>query len=158
MTLPPLRIEAKTVLGKTPIVSCDEGEKIYPLIKNALKEGRKVQLSVRGLDLSGLFFDTAICKLYGDFDEETVDNNVEVVGIREVDSITFSAMKKVRKLYYYDRTAFDERMRNVDPDLDGTKEFSQDYDMGDDIFAPGGGRWISDDSDDADGDINWEDE
>jgi hypothetical protein len=157
MTLPPLRIDAKAVLGKTPIVSCDEGEKIYPLIKTALKEGRKVELSVKGLDLNGLFFDTAICKLYGDFDEETVDNNVEVVDIQDVDGITYRAMKKVRKLYYYNRPAFDRRMSLVDPDLDCSKDFAEGFDVGDDMYAPGSGRWISDDDEDE-GDINWEDE
>jgi hypothetical protein len=156
MTLPPLRIDAKAILKKN-IVGCYDGEKIYPLIKAALKEGRKVQLSVKGLVLSGWFFDTAVCKLYGDFDAETVDNNVEVVDIEEVDGITYRDMKKVRKLYYYDRPAFDRRMSLVDPDLDGTKDIPDYYDVGDDIFAPGGFKLISDGSDDEDGDINWED-
>jgi hypothetical protein len=157
MTLPPLRIEAKAILQKT-IVGVNEGEKIYPLIKAALREGRKVQLSVKGLDLNGLFFDTAICKLYGDFDEETVDNNVEVVDMQDVDGITYRAMKEVRKLYYYDRPAFDRRMSLVDPDLDCSKDFSEDYDVGDDMYAPGIGRWISEEEEDEESDINWEDE
>jgi hypothetical protein len=105
-----------------------------------------------------LFFDTAICKLYGDFDAETVDDNVEVVDIRKVDTYSLNDMKEVRKLYYYNRPAFDLRMSSVDPDLDCSVDFSEDYDVGDDMYAPGLGRWISDDDEDGDGDINWEDE
>jgi hypothetical protein len=161
--LPPLRIDAKAVLGKT-IAGGVEGEKLYPLIKNALQKGRKVALSVKGLDLSGWFFDDAICRLYGDFDADTVDNNVEVVDIRKVDTYSLNDMKEVRKLYYYNRPAFDELMSAGDPDLDCSKDFSDDFIVGDDIYAPGRGRWADEDeddedfSDDEDDDFNDEDE
>jgi hypothetical protein len=117
-----------------------------------------VQLSVKGLDVDGWFFDTAICMLYGDFDEETVDNNVEVVDTREVDCITLRDMKRVRRLYYYNRPMFDELMRIGDPDLDCSVDFVEGYDVGDDMYAPGSGRWISDDNGDEGEDFNREGE
>jgi hypothetical protein len=158
-TLPLLRIDAKAVLGKTTTVSRSEGEKIYPLIKAALREGRKVQLSVKGLNLSGWFFDTAICMLYGDFDQDTVDNNVEVVDIPETDNITLRNMKRIRRLYYYHRPLFDERMRISDPDLDCSKD-SAGYCVSDsgDIYAPGFRPFVYYDEDDQEKDFNGEDE
>jgi hypothetical protein len=146
--LPPLQINARDYL-EDEFAGGEEGEIIYPFIKIALAQGRKVQLSVKGLDLSGWFFDDAICRLYGDFSEETVDNNVEVVDIEEVDYITLRDMKEVRKLYYYDRTAFDKRMSSVDPDLDCSKDSAGHFVMdSDDIYAPGNSRFVYDDEED----------
>jgi hypothetical protein len=54
-------------------------------------------------------------------------------------------MIEVRKLYYYNRPAFDERMSNVDPDLLGLdEEFDPDFVFdGSDPYDPAvKGRWI----------------
>jgi hypothetical protein len=141
--LPPVKINARDLLHDE-FASDDEGELLYPIIKNAILQGRKVQLSVKNLDLDGGFFDTAICKLYGDFDEITVDQNVEVVDIDEVDYFALRDMKEVRKLYYYNRTAFDQRMKNIDPELNCNEDLSEEFVLDtDDIYAPGKkGRWI----------------
>jgi hypothetical protein len=141
-TLPPVIINAKEFLGET-IVGHEEGRKIYPLVKKALQQGRKVIISVKGLDLYGGFFDKAICQAYGDFPEDTVDQHVQVVDIEEVDTYTLEDMIEVRKLYYYNREAFDERMRNVDPELGFDEEFDPDFVLDGDPYDPATkGRWI----------------
>jgi hypothetical protein len=127
----PVRIAARDYL-KNKFVSIEDGKKIYPLIRTALKEGCKVELSVKGIEVNGWFFDAAICSLYGEFPEKTVDENVEVVDILDVDRITLRDMKEVRKLYYYNREAFDERMSNVDPILDCSEDFDEEAAMFDD--------------------------
>jgi hypothetical protein len=97
--------------------SVDEGKRIYPFVKQALDEGRNVQLSVKGIEMDGSFFDYAICQLYGEFSEEFVDSHVEVVDIDHVDTITLDEMKQMRKYYYYDRELYDRIVRNIDPIL-----------------------------------------
>jgi hypothetical protein len=66
------------------------------------------------LDVYRSFFDAAICKLYGDFSEETVDNDVEVV-MDPRDFYELQDIKKIRKLFYYHRETFDQRMREFSP-------------------------------------------
>jgi hypothetical protein len=144
-----LKINAFDVIGQKQASNL-EGEKIYPLIKNALDHGKKVQLSVKGLDLDSTFFDEAVCRLYGDFPEATVDNNVEIVDIRKVDTYGLRDVRKKRKLYFYDRPEYDAQVRwlrewasREDPSL-----LCEDFDP--DFIPPAGdayatrqhGQWI----------------
>jgi hypothetical protein len=96
----PLVINAKDILGEK-IVTDEEGEKIYPIIRNALLQGRKVQISVKG---DGGFFDAAICTLYTDFPPEIVDQ-VEVVDIRKVDTHELRDIKKNAQILLLQSTA-----------------------------------------------------
>jgi hypothetical protein len=98
-------------------VTIEEGEMFYHIFKKALQQGRKVQFSVKGLELDGVFFDKAICKLYGDFPQDVVDNNIEVVDIEEVDLIGLEDMKEMRQYYYYDRPFYDKLIAGIDPIL-----------------------------------------
>jgi hypothetical protein len=107
----PLVINAFDVIGKEWVSDMD-GEKIYLLIKDALKQGKKVRLSLKGVKMmNGTFFDEAVCRLYGDFPESTVDNDVEIVDVRKVDSYELRDYKKLRKLYFYDRPEYEALMR-----------------------------------------------
>lgn len=115
-TMTPLRINAIEYLNDK-WASVEEGKKIYPMIKKALDKGQKVQLSVKGLDVDGRFFDKAICTLYGDFSEEFVDSHVDVVDIAHVDTIGLEDMKEMRKLYYYERPLYDKIIKGIDPIL-----------------------------------------
>jgi hypothetical protein len=139
-----VRINAKDYLTNRYVGDAD-GLKIYPLIRSALLSGRRVILSVKGLEVFGGFWDTTVCIAYGEFPESTVDNDIEIVDVKEVELISLKDMKKMRKLYYYNRAEFDKRMRNRDPELlCDENEFDEDFVPGEgDRYAPGNlGRWI----------------
>jgi hypothetical protein len=110
----PVYINAKDYLKNKYVWDAD-GEKIYPMVREGLAQGRKVIISIKGLNVNGGFWDTAVCKAYGEFQEELVDENIEVVDGDEVDMIYLKDMKDIRKLYYYDRELYDEIVNNVDP-------------------------------------------
>jgi hypothetical protein len=114
--MPPVRINAIEHL-EDEFASVDEGKKIYPLLKQALEQGRKVRLSVKGLDLDGHFFDGAICTLYGDFSADFVDSHIEVVDVLDEDVATLRDMRKMRKYYYFDRPFYDKLISKIDPIL-----------------------------------------
>jgi hypothetical protein len=114
--LSPLRINAIDYV-EDKWVTIEEGEMFYHIFKKALQQGRKVQFSVKGLELDGVFFDKAICKLYGDFPQAMVDNNIEVVDIEKVDLTELEEMKEMRQYYYYDRPFYDKLIAGIDPIL-----------------------------------------
>jgi hypothetical protein len=125
----PLVINAKDYMT-SKFVADDEGEIIYPMIRNALLQGRKVQLSVKDLQVNGGFFDTAICTLYGEFPPEIVDQ-IEVVDIKKVDTYGLKEIKEMRKYYYYDRVFYDKLISGLDPILGYNEplyDFSDDED------------------------------
>jgi hypothetical protein len=147
-SLSPVRISVRDILQKDR-TSIRDGESIYVLLKSLLHAGCRVELSLKGIDVDAWFFDEAICRLYGDFPESVVDG-IEIVDMRKVDTWELRDAKELRKLYYYDRPAFDERMRlnrewlrEEDPSLLG-EDCDADFvpDPGD-PEAPGTyGRWI----------------
>jgi hypothetical protein len=110
----PVYINASDYLKNKYIWDAD-GEKIYPMVREGLAQGRKVILSVKGLNVNGGFWDTAYCKAYGEFPQELVEENIEVVDVEKVDLISLEDLKEMRKLYYYDRALYDEIVNNVDP-------------------------------------------
>jgi hypothetical protein len=129
--LSPLRINAIDHV-EDKWVTIEEGEMFYHIFKKALQQGRKVQFSVKGLELDGFFFDKSICQLYGDFPQEVVDSNIEVVDIEEVDQISLRDMKRMRQYYYYDRAFYDEIIAGIDPILG----FNEDDDDDDEETSP----------------------
>jgi hypothetical protein len=128
ITLPLVRINAIEHL-EDEFASVDEGKKIYPLLKQALEQGRKVRLSVKGLDLDGHFFDGAICTLYGDFSADFVDSHIEVVDVLDEDIATLRDMREMRKYYYYDRAFYDEIVNDIDPILGYNDGFIRDNEI-----------------------------
>jgi hypothetical protein len=109
--LPPLRINAIDYV-KNEWITLEEGQMFCQIFKEALlRQERKVQFSVKGLELGALFFDEAICKLYGDFPQEVVD-------IEKVDLIGLEDMKEMHRLYYFNRPLSDKIISNIDPILE----------------------------------------
>jgi hypothetical protein len=132
----PLYINASDYL-KNKYVWDGDGEKIYPMVREGLTQGRKVILSVKGLRVNGGFWDTAYCKAYGEFPQDVVEQNIEVVDIDDVDLIDLEGAKDIRKLYYYDRETYDEIVNNVDPIIGYDEPMSDDFVfIGTDKHAP----------------------
>jgi hypothetical protein len=136
----PMYINAKDYL-KNKFVGDPDGEKIYPLVREGLAQGRKVIISVKDLCVYGGFWDTAVCKAYGEFKEEVVDKNIHIADAEDVDLLGLEDMKDIRKLYYYDRETFDEIMDNIDPSLQ-----INDEDLNDDLVFTGTDKYAPYDS------------
>lgn len=146
-----VKISVRDVLQKER-TAIKDGEKVYLLIKDALRKGHKVQLSFKDIRVYTRFFDEAICRLYGDFPEETVDNDVEILDLPKYHLPGLRETKKLRKTYYYNRPKFDELVRQTREynlrhgyPVDDPEERHPDFvpDPGD-PYAPGHyGRWIN---------------
>lgn len=64
-------IHIASVVGGNLCIASDDGERVYDAIVAALKKGRKVRLSFKGVeDLTSAFLNTAVGQLYGEFKEE----------------------------------------------------------------------------------------
>jgi hypothetical protein len=92
-----------------------KGKKSILLLGKLSSREEKFNSRLRGWISTDLFFDAAICKLYGDFSEETVDNDVEVVDMDPRDFYELQDIKKIRKLFYYHRETFNQRVREFSP-------------------------------------------
>jgi hypothetical protein len=120
-----------SVIGE-PFVCDDEGMKLYPILKRALSQGRKVTLSIAGLHIIGGFFDESIGKLYGDFPEERVDAGVKVVDGHDGDACLLKDAIRWAKKYYYHRDAYDRiqaRYAELNKEMYGADFYDDDPDI-----------------------------
>jgi mRNA-degrading endonuclease HigB of HigAB toxin-antitoxin module len=135
----PLSINVKEVIDNT-YASDEEGKKIYPLVKQALSEGRKVVISVKGLSLKvdGGFFDQAVCQAYGDFEEAFVDSHIEVVDFAGAQKVFLDDAREISKMYFYAREHYDawmERCKQID--VAGGWDVDEDDFVPDDVILTG---------------------
>jgi hypothetical protein len=107
------------VLGKFPTpkwkkvyVSDNDGKLIFPLVKHALDNNTKVEISFKDLDPTQGFVDKAIGGLYGYYPMEFVDNNIEVTGLNDLSEYVLESTLRIVKLYHYHRDRYDRIMED----------------------------------------------
>lgn len=101
-------ILTKNIIG-TLCVSADDGQSLYELIVKNIKLGQPVNVSFSGVDtLISAFLNASIGQLYGEFDEQTIN---EFVRISDMEADDFELLQRVidnAKLYFQNRRSFDE--------------------------------------------------
>lgn len=74
------KINIVSIIKNNVCVAPEDGEKVFEVISKALQEGKKVEISFKGIeDLTSLFLNIAIGKLYGKFKDEVLRENLSVV-------------------------------------------------------------------------------
>jgi hypothetical protein len=118
-----VRINVTETLGKYPkpgrkkfVAYEEEGKQIFPLIKQALDNNCKVTLSCQDVDPTQGFVDEAIGMLYGHYNMEFVDNNLEIVGVDELGQYSIDSTLRLSKLYHYHRNVYDRLMKQFAED------------------------------------------
>jgi hypothetical protein len=114
-----VRINVTETLGKYPkpgrkkfVAYEEEGKQIFPLIKQALDNNCKVTLSCQDVDPTQGFVDEAIGMLYGCYNMEFVDNNLEIVGVDSRGQYSIDGTLRLAKLYHYHRDIYDRVMED----------------------------------------------
>lgn len=72
------KIILSKILNGGICVAADDGKKVYEVIYNALKDGKKVEISFYGVTrMTTAFLNAAVGQMYGDFSEEFIKSHLE---------------------------------------------------------------------------------
>lgn len=110
------KILTKNIIG-TLCVSADDGQRLYELIVDNIKNDQPVNVSFSGVDtLISAFLNASIGQLYGEFDEEQIQKYVQ---ISDMEADDFELLQRVidnAKLYFQNRRSFDEAWDSQEDD------------------------------------------
>ena len=101
------KINIVSIIKNNVCVAPEDGEKVFQVILKALHEGKKVEISFKGIeDLTTLFLNVAIGKLYSEFRDEELKEKLSVVDASAQDLETLRRSVERAKEYHKDPTRF----------------------------------------------------
>jgi len=96
-------INVYAIVGDSFCVAADDGEKVFEHIRQAITQGKKAVISFLNVEmLTSAFLNTAVGKLYGEFDEATLKNTLSVKDISNEDKVLLKRVIDTAKSYYKD--------------------------------------------------------
>ena len=103
-----------SIVGDSFCVAAEDGEKVFEVIREALKKNMRVELSFLNVDMmTSAFLNTAIGKLYKEFDEEKIKNSLKVSDITDEDKLLLKRVIDTAKLYYKDPKRFEKSVEDI---------------------------------------------
>lgn len=111
------KVNVFNVINSSFCISPEDGQKIYGLIVNALKERKDVQLSFLNITMViTAFLNEAIGVLYKDFSQEIIDN-IEFIDISDdLKEAFYASLDKVKTgapIYYSHQKALDDAASSI---------------------------------------------
>ncbi len=111
------KINVFNVINSSYCIAPEDGQKIYGLIVNALKNEKNVQLSFLNITMViTAFLNEAIGVLYKDFSQETIDN-IEITDISDdLKESFFASLDKVKSgapIYYSHQKELDDATNHI---------------------------------------------
>lgn len=101
------KINIVSTIGNNICIAAEDGEKIYTVIQKALHEGKRVEISFKGIeDLTSLFLNAAIGQLYNEFKENELKERLSVVDATSQDLETLKRSVERAKEYFKDPERF----------------------------------------------------
>ncbi len=95
-------------------VEAKDGEKVYPLIKQAINEDFQVKLIFSDIKtLTTAFLNTAIGQIYGEFSEEEVKAHMSVGEISNAQAITLKRVIDTAKQFYNNPDALQNSINDI---------------------------------------------
>jgi non-homologous end joining protein Ku len=89
------------IVGSSFCVASDDGEKVYKLIRKAMKQGSGVALSFMNITImSPTFLNVAIGQLYGVFSEEEIRAKLTVKEMEPDDLFLLKRVVETAKAYF----------------------------------------------------------
>lgn len=95
-------------------VEASDGEKVYPIIKQAITNNKDVTLNFSDINtLTTAFLNTAIGQIYGEFSEEKVKTHLSVAEITNAQAITLKRVIDTAKQFYNNPDALQNRIDEI---------------------------------------------
>jgi Icc-related predicted phosphoesterase len=107
-------ISVYAIVHKEFCLSSDDGNEVFRRLSKVMGEGFVTILSFDKIKImTSAFLNAAIGKLYGEFDEEKIQNHLRVEGADEGDMALIEHVKKFARLYYKDRESHQQLLDEI---------------------------------------------
>ena len=71
------------VVGSAHCTSSEDGQKVYQLIQKALREGKRITLSFKNVEIfTSAFLNSAIGQLYNEFSELDIKDHIAIADVK----------------------------------------------------------------------------
>ena len=109
-----IELNVFAIVGDPFCVAAEDGEKVFNQIKMGFKEKKNIILSFQNVEmLTSAFLNTAVGKLYGDYDEKIIKQYLSVKEITDTDKLLLKRVIDTAKAYYKDPDQFEESIRKI---------------------------------------------
>ncbi|MCD6115558.1 STAS-like domain-containing protein [bacterium] len=109
-----IKINVYAITGDSFCVAAEDGEKVFNQIKKGVLEGKNIDVSFLNVDmLTSAFLNTAIGKLYGEFDENKIKETLSVSDISEEDRLLLKRVVDTAKSYYKNPDQFENSIKEI---------------------------------------------
>lgn len=97
------------ITGTEYCISSDDGDKVYDVVSEALKEGKRMNISFSGVeDLNSAFLNAAFGRLYnGDFTEEQLSSSLLPVDADPTDLVLLKRVVERAKEFFRDPVTYE---------------------------------------------------
>lgn len=110
----PISISVYKVVGSPYCVASGDGEKVFELLENGLREGKSVVLSFRNVTaLTSAFLNAAVGQLYGVLPESRIPELLSVEDMAPDDEDLLRRVVETAKEYFKDPDWFDAAAREA---------------------------------------------
>lgn len=109
-----IKLSIYAITGDSFCVAAEDGEKVFEKIKKAIDNEMSVEISFLNVEmLTTAFLNTAIGKLYDEFDEVKIKNNLSVSDISDEDKLRLKRVVDTAKAYYKDPDQFEDSINKI---------------------------------------------
>lgn len=110
----PISISVFAVVGSPYCVASGDGEKVFELLANGLREGKSVVLSFRNVTaLTSAFLNAAVGQLYGVIPESRIPQLLSVEDIAPDDEELLRRVVETAKEYFKDPDKYEAAVREA---------------------------------------------
>ena len=109
-----IKISIYAITGDSFCVAAEDGEEVFKQIKKGFLEEKKIDISFLNVEmLTSAFLNTAIGKLYGEFDEDKIKDNLSVSDISNEDKLLLKRVVDTAKAYYKNPNQFEDSINKI---------------------------------------------
>lgn len=109
-----IAVNIYSIVGNSFCVDAEDGEKIFEVLKKILEQNNKAVISFLNVEmLTSAFLNTAVGRLYGQFNQEKIKENLSVKEISDDDKLLLKKVTDTAKAYYKDSKKFEKIENDV---------------------------------------------
>ena len=109
-----IKINIYAIVGDSFCIAAEDGEKVFKQLKKAIIKEKKIDISFLNVEiLTSAFLNTAIGKLYGEFNENDIKAKLSVSDIIDEDKLLLKRVVDTAKAYYKNPSQFEESINKI---------------------------------------------
>lgn len=109
-----IKLSVYSITGDSFCVASEDGEKVFEQIKKAWVDKKLIDISFLNVEmLTSAFLNTAIGKLYGEFNEDEIKSILSVSDIQDEDKLLLKRVVDTAKAYYKNPNKFEDSINEI---------------------------------------------